>query len=445
MSRVSGFFIRNRHTGCIGGVEAHMRGSVLAAVSAIVACGLAAAGALGALADGGDCEPKATGVGVAELASSGQCNDTSSHGWGGPKGTQAMSISVNGAIRTYHLYVPMAASLDNPLPLCIFMHGAGGDYTQGLSIWQSYADSDGFILASPDSDAVTWTEIADYVQKGWQTFRDTVFMWAILNETARSYNVNYSRVWLTGFSDGASINMRIACKLPEVFSVACPHSGCWGPGFANPDWATRKMPQYWRVGDSDGFLNNDIAGQENFTKKGFECRMDVIPGWGHQWASDSCGKFLEFESVRHLPHNYIRPSVSFLSPASGASWAVAEEHKIQWWAGCGNGPYEIQLEYSTTGYSGPFTTIDTVQQAEYGPGEYNWTIPAGTLPTSNAVIRALISDSSNQTKTNVSMPLYTFSITAGAVPEPGPALVVPMVAGAAAAAVMAATRRRRCA
>jgi hypothetical protein len=159
-------------------------------------------------------------------------------------------------------------------------------------------------------------------------------------------------------------------------------------------------------------LNNQCVGnpcrasdeqtQTAFTSAGFEFKLDLIPGFGHGWHSASCGLFIVFEKDRPHQHNWIRPALSFKSPAPSEKWEVGTPNTINWWLGCGNSPYTINLELSTNGPSGPYSSLDTITQSNYGLKNYDWNIPGSTPPTINAVSRATITDSSAPQKTNVS-------------------------------------------
>jgi predicted esterase len=313
------------------------------------------------------------------------------------------------------------------MPLLIYMHGAGGDYDEGTYFFSdSYVDSKGFIFATPSANDTAfgphwWEMTAYFLFSKAQLHCDAVFLMDMLNKTSAEYNIDLSHIWLTGFSDGGTMSLRMGVSLSHVLSVSCPHSATWGPdNLANPGWAQRKIPFYARLGSGDsGRLPNNQAAQTAFQTAGHEYQFDNVPGYGHEWIPTSNDLFYNFEATRPLQHNWIRPAMSFNSPAPGEKWAAGSTHSIDWWLGCGNPSYDFTLELSTNGPSGPFTPVTTQAQPDYGTGSYSWDIPSLTPATTNAVLRATITDSSTPQKTNVSVMNYTFEITPGAVTETG--------------------------
>ena len=368
-------------------------------------------------------------------------NDTGSHGSGGTTGLFDKTVTADGVSRSYKLYVPSGVAI-NPVPMVVYMHGGGGDASEGISIWQSYADSNKFILASAENDwsgGGTWREMYEYNQ-GHQVYHDTLMILEIINATWSTYNVDMSWTWLTGFSDGGGMVYRGAVLFSDILCVACLHSAAWVKEFADPAWCVRKIPIYERIGQNDGFLPYAQNAETAFLAAGFEMQLDVIPGFGHNWAADSCNKFLNWEGSRPLPHNYIKPVLSFSSPSTGEQWQAGTSHNIGWWLGCGKGPYIINLEYSTNGPSGPWNTISGTSQTEYGTGQFLWNIPGTAPATTNAVLRATIIDNSSPQKTNTCVMGYTFQITTTPVPELS--LIVPVIGSCTAIAVFHFPKKR---
>lgn len=353
-------------------------------------------------------------------------NDTASHGSGGTKGAVLKNMMSGGVNRQYKLYVPVGYDQKTAIPMLIYLHGAGGDYSEGqYSFSDSYVDSKGFIFCTPSANDTEWGphwwEFTAYHFWGLQVHTDSVFLMEMINKTAQEFNIDYSRIWLTGFSDGGTMTIRFGVSLSHMLSVVCPHSAVWITDIANPANAQRKMPFYARVGDADGSdrITSINDAKTAFNQAGFEFKVDVVPGLGHDWASDSSDKFYDFQSTRILQHNWIRPALSFNSPSPSEKWTAGTMHTINWWLGCGVPPYNVVLELSTNGPTGPFSSIGSLSPSNWGLDHCDWTIPSSTSPTKNAVLRATIHDSSSPSKNNISVMNYTFEITPYPAPEGG--------------------------
>jgi len=341
-------------------------------------------------------------------------NDTGTHGSGGATGVIDKQTVAEGRTREYRLYVPsVVGKQPGPFPLFIYLHGAGYDKTQGEMFFGGRADSDGFIIASPSGDyQKSWREI--YTTRGnTQTYYDTKLIRVILNETFPLYNIDLSNIWVGGWSDGGALSLRAGSLMSDILSTVTHQTGGWGPDWANAQWTIRKsMSFYSRVGETDSGFRQDLEGaRDHFTQAGFEFKFELIPGWGHGWRNENEDLFPDWAKAHPLPHNWIRPAITFSRPLPGEKWEAGTKNTVEWWLGCGNPSYQVKLELSTSGASGPWTLIDTITQQTWGAFQYEWTIPDSTPATTNAVLRATITDSSTPQKTNISVMNYTFEIT----------------------------------
>jgi hypothetical protein len=92
------------------------------------------------------------------------------------------------------------------------------------------------------------------------------------------------------------------------------------------------------------------------------------------------------------------------SPNGGENWAAGTVHAITWTATDNVGVTSIDLLYSTSGASGPFTAIATGLS---NTGSYNWTVP--NTPTSNAYVEVVAHDAAGNTGSDVSNGAFTIS------------------------------------
>ena len=122
------------------------------------------------------------------------------------------------------LYVPKIARLEQPAPLLVFLHGAGGPAQQGIRRLSSFADEFGFLLLAPASQGDTW----DAVEKGYGP--DVRVIDEALARTFGSCRVEASRIGLSGFSDGASYALGLGLANGDLFRQVLAFS----PGFIPP-------------------------------------------------------------------------------------------------------------------------------------------------------------------------------------------------------------------
>ena len=123
----------------------------------------------------------------------------------------------NGAIisagqkREYLLYVPKSYDATRPTPLVISIHGAGGWPVQQmrLSGWNRVADREGFIVVYPSGIATRGPRI-------WhQDAGDVAFISQLIDKLAASYNIDRTRIYANGMSNGGGMTFTLSCRLPD--------------------------------------------------------------------------------------------------------------------------------------------------------------------------------------------------------------------------------------
>ena len=144
--------------------------------------------------------------------------------------TLDLSMQHNGIERKYLLHIPEAYDGSEAWPLVLNLHGAGATrFGQMLeSQMNSVADTAHFIIAYPEAvlspfpplgEAPVWNAILD--PNGTD---DIVFLEQLIDTIAAAYNVDLSRVYSSGKSQGGDLSYSLACQLPNriagVASVA---------------------------------------------------------------------------------------------------------------------------------------------------------------------------------------------------------------------------------
>lgn len=119
------------------------------------------------------------------------------------------SIVVNGRTREYLLYVPKSYDPAKPTPLVISMHGAGGWPVQqrDLSGWNRVADREGIIVVYPAGFRKVWRP------------RDEHFIAALIDKLHASYNIDRSRIYANGLSNGGGMSFVLSCKLSDQIAA----------------------------------------------------------------------------------------------------------------------------------------------------------------------------------------------------------------------------------
>lgn len=128
----------------------------------------------------------------------------------------------------------LSAAPDNydgsPKPLIVTLHGFGEDgLLQGTrSGLQSMVNERDFILVAPDGEELVPDE------RGWsisccnETFRqsdDVAYLRAVIADISKRYNVDPTRIYVTGFSNGGFMAYLMACEASDLIAAVSVQAG----------------------------------------------------------------------------------------------------------------------------------------------------------------------------------------------------------------------------
>ncbi|MFZ6005917.1 MAG: alpha/beta hydrolase family esterase [Actinomycetota bacterium] len=155
-----------------------------------------------------------------------------------------------GSDRWYLLTVPPAHDGTAPLPLVLDFHGLseGAELHAGTSGFGPYAEEHGLIAVFPNGTGapVRWEGGSDRSANA-----DLVFVDALLDELEASLCVDTSRVYATGFSNGALFSSVIACTMAERVTAVAPMAGVNVPASCE---GSRPVPMIGFHGTADPIL-----------------------------------------------------------------------------------------------------------------------------------------------------------------------------------------------
>jgi len=182
-----------------------------------------------------------------------QDDSNPTNGSGGILGAQTRSVFSNGQNRNYHIYVPSSYTDNNPLPLMILYHGAGGAGTspsQAIAMrnfWQTAAENNNYIIMAQESTGASG---------GWVPGTDFPILSDLLGDMYLDYNIEQTRIYGYGFSAGAHVmhtlmlfnSLEFAAYIVSA-GVLEAHAGVNAPGNS-----ARIIPVYVSIGINDASL-----------------------------------------------------------------------------------------------------------------------------------------------------------------------------------------------
>jgi polyhydroxybutyrate depolymerase len=180
-----------------------------------------------------------------------------------PPGHQQLTLKVGSLKRSYLLHIPPKYEKAKPLPLVIMLHGMGGTalLSQRETGWSTKADSENFIVVYPEAtrpeqtrspnlrtNPQAWNDGSGRFHAAERNIDDVAFIKALIDSLENSYTIDPNRIYVTGFSNGASMAFRLGAELSDRITAIAPHSGtCWTEGLS----PVRALSICYLAGDSD--------------------------------------------------------------------------------------------------------------------------------------------------------------------------------------------------
>ena len=124
------------------------------------------------------------------------------------------TIVSSGLRREYLLYVPVSYDRNRPTPLVITMHGGAlwPAAQREISQWNRVADEHGFIVVYPSG-------VSGRGPRAWRAgggpglLRDVQFISDLIDTLRASYNIDPTRIYANGLSNGGGMAFVLSCTL----------------------------------------------------------------------------------------------------------------------------------------------------------------------------------------------------------------------------------------
>ncbi len=126
------------------------------------------------------------------------------------------SFVSSGENREYLLYVPSSYDPSKPTPLVISMHGAGlwGAVQKEISQWNELADEQRFIVVYPSALGGEGVRVWR-VEPGTELAKDVRFISELIDTLEASFNINSTRIYANGLSNGGGMSFVLSCTLSD--------------------------------------------------------------------------------------------------------------------------------------------------------------------------------------------------------------------------------------
>ena len=147
-------------------------------------------------------------------------------------GLTRYGMTHNGESREYLVYIPVGYSEAETLPLLFAFHGNGGEPASFLSYadFRPVADRDGIVLVYPlgtllQGEGTHWNPLLPTSEGNKSTADDFGFVDELITLLGTQLNIDETRVYATGYSNGAGLAYGLACYLSDRVTAVAPVSG----------------------------------------------------------------------------------------------------------------------------------------------------------------------------------------------------------------------------
>ena len=192
-------------------------------------------------------------------------------------GTQTPQAFEEPVQLNYLLYLPedYDPNRKEGYPTILFLHGAGerGDSVQALTMWgpPKIAKEKGlpFIVISPQCPKGHWWTSMMFPLKG------------LLDYSINTYNIDTSRIYLTGLSMGGYGTFAFSLLYPDYFAAVAPMCGGGTPSMVN---FTKNYPPAWVFhGDSDKIvpIESSQIMVDALENAGYDVKFTIYEGGDH--------------------------------------------------------------------------------------------------------------------------------------------------------------------
>jgi polyhydroxybutyrate depolymerase len=136
-------------------------------------------------------------------------------------GETTRTLVSGGLTRSYILHVPPSYTGGSPVPLVLDFHGlsATAAIQAGLSGFRARSDTFGFVVVWPQGVNNAWNGGICCAANGPD---DVAFVRELVAQLKLDGNIDASRVYVTGLSNGGAMTHRLACEAADVFAAAAP-------------------------------------------------------------------------------------------------------------------------------------------------------------------------------------------------------------------------------
>ena len=190
-------------------------------------------------------------------------------------------IMSSGELRKYLVYVPDSYNPDEPTPLVITIHGFAQWPANQMRIsqWNDLADEYGFIVVYPSGTdfPLRWRVYSEDPDSG-DPEKEVAFFSDLIDKLEGQYNIDPTRIYANGLSNGGGMSLLLACELSERITAIGGVAGAYMTPLENCN-PIRTVPMIAFHGMAD-----PIVPFQGGPSRSFDVPFPDIPTWVNDYA-----------------------------------------------------------------------------------------------------------------------------------------------------------------
>lgn len=207
-------------------------------------------------------------------------------------GDYTFAIDYPGLRRYYMMHVPPSYRPDKPVPLLFALHGGGGDmgYMARDEFYGQISTSDkrGHVVVFPNGYSnfpsgklATWNAGNCCGQGRDRRIDDVGFFRSMVKNITGQMNIDSTRIYSTGMSNGGMMSHRLACEASDIFRAIASVAGTDGTLDCKPKHPVSIL--HIHAKDDDHVLYGGGAGQEAFRDPSTVADFVSVPKTISRW------------------------------------------------------------------------------------------------------------------------------------------------------------------
>lgn len=186
---------------------------------------------------------------------------------------QVIYLDVGGLRRRYVAHVPPGFTPERSRPLVLMLDGRGGTPWTAMKStqWSAQADAHDFVVAYPEAlrldpagpqhfldNPQMWSAGTGGSDVERSAVDDVAFLRATIEDAAARFAIDPRRIFMTGFSNGASMTYRMALEAPDVIAAIAPVAGHFRLPERAPSRAAPLLTLFGRLDPLTPFEGGDV-------------------------------------------------------------------------------------------------------------------------------------------------------------------------------------------